>query len=153
MLKKSLLLAAALLTSAMTFAQTRYVVWSGDELTADETQIPTDTYGWYALDPVSVEDATSAEGNSLLWKADKNGPNASAGIYVGDNGHRFNMNLLAPMDLVFNAKVSGAGTWELRLTGKDTGDVDYTLDTPADGEWHEVRLNIENFLKMPTLHG
>lgn len=108
MLKKSLLLAAALLTSAMTFAQTRYVVWSGDELTADETQIPTDTYGWYALDPVSVEDATSAEGNSLLWKADKNGPNASAGIYVGDNGHRFNMNLLAPMDLVFNAKVSGA---------------------------------------------
>lgn len=147
MLKKSLLLAAALLTSAMTFAQTRYVVWSGDELTADETQIPTDTYGWYALDPVSVEDATSAEGNSLLWKADKNGPNASAGIYVGDNGHRFNMNLLAPMDLVFNAKVSGAGTWVLRLTGKDTGDVDYTLDTPADGEWHEVRLNIEKLFK------
>ena len=124
---------------------TKHVVWSGDELAADEVQIPSDWYEWWRAAFKAVDDTTSPEnGKALEFAAtDGTGGDASCGIYVGDNGNVYDMNLLAPCDLVFYVKAQGTGNYTLRLTGENTGDVDQSLTITADGEWHQMRLNIE----------
>ncbi len=129
----------ALLPSAA--SAEKYVVWSGDELTADEVQLPADWYEWWKLVNTTIDDAGSAEGKSLKWTCSDGTPSASAGIYIGDNGNLFDMSKLAVCDLVFNCKVEGTGNWIVRLTAPDS---DITLPVNADGAYHEVRFNIQN---------
>lgn len=135
------ILAASLAVLPSAASAEKYVVWSGDELTADEVQLPTDWYGWWQLVNTTVDDADSAEGKSIKWYSQEATPEASAGIYIGDNGNLFDMSKLAACDLVFNCKVEGTGTWLVRLTAPDT---DATLPVTADGTYHEVRLNVQN---------
>ena len=146
MLKKSLLLAAALLTSAMSFAQTRYVVWSGDELTADETQIPGQYNPWWNVPGENegvevVDDAASVEGKSWKW-AQVEAKGSCSGGYLTLMATAETVTPLASMDLVFNAKVEGTGTWSVRLTAANP-ESDCLVSVPADGEYHQVRMNVQ----------
>lgn len=148
MLKKSLLLAVTLLAScAMSFAQTRYVVWSGDELTADETQIPAlEWQSWWGLDFNVADDASAPEGKVRKFVSTFDGT-CSMGVY--QNNDQFDNKVLSEMDLVFMAKAEGSGNWSVRLTAtnadgeKLTPENDAKFAVPADGEFHEVRLNIK----------
>ena len=143
MLKKSLLLAVTLLaSSAMSFAQTRYVVWSGDELTAEEIQIPGEFNGWYNCNVTTVDDAASIESKAWKWvPANVTDPNASSG-YLTVQATAETVTPLASMDLVFNAKVEGTGTWNVRLTAANP-ESDCLVSVPADGEYHQVRMNVQ----------
>ncbi len=135
------ILAASLALLPSAASAEKYVVWSGDELTADEVQLPADWYEWWKLVNTTIDDADSAEGKSLKWTCSDGTPDASAGIYIGDNGKTFEMSKLAGCDLVFNCKVEGTGTWLVRLSSPDS---DKQIPVTADGAYHEVRFNIQN---------
>lgn len=53
----------------------------------------------------------------------------------------FDFTQIANGNLVFDVKVEGDGKWLIRLT---TPDQDYTINVPADGEFHNINLNIKD---------
>lgn len=134
------ILAAAMALLPSAASAEKYVVWSGDELASDEVLLPADWYEWWKLINTTIDDADSPEGKSLKWTCNDGTAEASAGIYIGDNGNVFDMSKLAACDLVFNCKVEGTGTWLVRLTSPDS---DMQIPVTADGAYHEVRFNLQ----------
>ena len=66
-MKKLILLgAAALMCSYSADAASKYVVWSGDALTADEVQMPAAYNGWWNMNHQTVADSDSEEGDA--WR-------------------------------------------------------------------------------------
>ena len=53
----------------------------------------------------------------------------------------FDFSQLATLDLTFDARIDGAGQWNVRLTGGGV-ESDVTIAVPANGEFHKVRYNI-----------
>lgn len=141
-MKKLILLgAAALMCSYSADAASKYVVWSGDALTADEVQMPAAYNGWWNMNHQTVADSDSEEGDAWRFASADGSNAASCGYWVNyENApEKFDLSLIANRDLVFNAKIEGEGSWTIRLTSPDA---DAVLNIPNDGKYHEVRLNV-----------
>lgn len=133
--------AAALLGTFGADAATKYVVWSGDDLTADEVQIPAIYNDWWKMTNTTEDDATSTEGKAWKFASIDGTADASCGYQVNyENApETFDLSLIKDCDLVFNAKIVGQGEWLIRLT---TPAADGKIEIPADGEYHEVRFHV-----------
>lgn len=141
-MKKLFLLAAAAVIGGYGMdAATRYVVFSGDELTADEVQMPTEYNGWWNMKHETVADPDAAEQNVWRFASENGSEAASCGYWVnyGNAPASFDLSNLTGCDLVFNAKIVGNGSWLIRVTSPDS---DARIEIPADGEYHEVRINV-----------
>lgn len=134
---KNLLFAAAFIGMSATVSATTYAVWpvAGE----GEEQIPNAFNGWYNFNHEEIAD----NGVTVMkcTPADVTLSNASSGWMTEAN--TFDFSKIANHDLVFDAKIEGAGQWNVRLT---TGgpESDMTVMIPADGQYHKVRFNVKN---------
>ena len=132
-LKQSLLATALVCLSASAYAET-YTLWPAQE---GATQIPFEFNGWWNL---AVEDI---DGTIKGYPADPASDAASSGWMTTEN-MEFDFAQLAPLDLTFDAKIEGPGQWNVRLTAADGVESDVTVAVPTDGEFHKVRINIQD---------
>ncbi len=132
-LKQSLLATALICLSASAYAET-YVLWPGDD---SATQIPYDFNGWWNISQ------DYSDGVWKCWPTTAESNAASCGWIIYDTWD-FDFSLIAPLDLTFDAKVEGAGQWNIRLTAADGVESDVTLSVPADGQYHKVRINVKD---------
>ncbi len=141
---KKFLLSALGVAMALGASATNYIVWSGDALTDDEVSMSPAWYWWWNCTFEERADAASPEGKALYWGPTENpGANFCGGYFVTDDNVAMLHNV-ANCDLVFTAKVTGTiGSLLLRLTDGADRDINLTSLIPQDGEYHEVRINLE----------
>ncbi|MDE6206268.1 MAG: fibronectin type III domain-containing protein [Muribaculaceae bacterium] len=131
-LKQSVLAAAFVCLSASANAAT-FTLWPSEE---GATQIPFDFNHWWNL---TVEDV---DGAIKCTPTDPTSDAASSG-WITYEDWVFDFAQLAPLDLSFDAKIEGSGQWNVRLTAADGVESDVTVAVPADGEYHKVRINVQ----------
>lgn len=135
---KNLLIAGLLtIAPAAAWADT-YAVWP--EAGEGETQIPNEFNGWYNFNHEVVDD-NGVSATKCWMTISENESTASSG-WMTLGSTNFDFALLAPQDLTFLAKVEGPGKWAVRLTGNGP-EHDCAIEVPADGEYHKVRMNVQ----------
>ncbi len=144
---KKFLLSALGVAMALGASATNYVVYSGDELTSDEVSMSPAWYWWWNCTFEERTDADSPEGKAMYWGPTENpGANFCGGYFITDDNVAMLHNV-ANCDLVFQAKITGTiGSLILRLSDGADRDYDLTTIIPQDGQYHEVRINLEDAL-------
>lgn len=135
---KHYLFAAAFITASATASAETFAVWpaAGE----GQTQIPVEFNGWYNFETQEVTDGDVTA--IKCWPANNTLTDASSG-WLTTEAQNFDFSQLAPLDLVFDARIEGSGTWNVRLTASGLcPDQDATIAIPADGEYHSVRFRV-----------
>lgn len=135
---KKIILAATLMAAYASAVATTYAVWP--QATEGQEQIPLEFNHWWNL---TAEEVT-ANGISAMKcsMTDKAQSTASSG-WMTTAAMDFDFALLAPQDLVFDAKIEGPGQWVVRITAADKVESDVAIDIPADDNFHLLRFNVQ----------
>lgn len=132
---KHFLLATALVSASASASAATYAIWPA--ATDGETQIPVELNYWWNF---KSEEVTVGELNTTKCSS-ADGSNAASAGWLTTGAMEFDFSQLATLDLTFDARIDGAGQWNVRLTGGGV-ESDVTIAVPADGEFHKVRYNI-----------
>ena len=132
---KHFLLATALVSASASASAATYAIWPA--ATDGETQIPVELNYWWNF---KREEVTVGELNTTKCSS-ADGSNAASAGWLTTGAMEFDFSQLATLDLTFDARIDGAGQWNVRLTGGGV-ESDVTIAVPADGEFHKVRYNI-----------
>lgn len=132
---KHFLLATALVSASASASAATYAIWPA--ATDGETQIPVELNYWWNF---KSEEVTVGELNTTKCSS-ADGSNAASAGWLTTEAMEFDFSQLATLDLTFDARIDGAGQWNVRLTGGGV-ESDVTIAVPADGEFHKVRYNI-----------
>lgn len=131
------LAAATLAAAAIPANATTYALWPN--ATDGQEQIPYEWSHWWNATVAEVSD-----NGSTVMKVTTTEPGDAASCgWMTPGTADFDYSVLADKDLVFDAKIEGAGTWAIRLTsGGASREMDATVAIPADGDYHSVRFNL-----------
>lgn len=139
-LKRLLSCAVVAAISATSFAAT-YAIWPA--ATEGEEQIPANFNYWWNF----ASEETNVDGIHAMrcWSA--NGSDAASSGWM-INANTFDYTKIADLDLVFEARIDGPGSWLVRVTGGQ--DADATISIPRDGTFHTVRMNVKE--SFPSIY-
>ncbi len=144
---KKVILLSALSLAALSAGATKYVVSSGNPLGADDVLIPTSYYIWEGTyGSEDIDDATAPGGKAVKFSIYNDG--WSGGGWCA-NIAGFDMGVFnnTAVDLVFSVKTTYTGDIKLQynIDGKIGGNEPVIPGIERDGQWHQIRLRMNDF--------
>lgn len=133
---------AMLLTAVSASAQQTYVVYSGDALKDNETQITSDFYIWEGtFVSEEITDETAPDGKCLKWT---NSNMVWFGGGYQTNGFDMTQITQSDYDLCFSIKTTYTGDMKTQFNDVTHGVVaEPVFNFTRDGQWQEVRINLK----------